>query len=252
MVELNYYNSVTTNRFMWAHSLHYSAFLTTEGKQVRVPYVSQYHAKKQGRPCSARLVFDAEDKLIVSKSWHADIYTKVSTPKDRAERLAYRKQLDVILTLAQFRLPEYKENVDIDAELGQPFNTAWATVRGEHEFLMYKNDPVESVYFINGVLAVAQGVVDVLASTRAYKANAIGHYYKFNLTQEEISAKEAERRTKQQTILDTITPEDFRKSLENRIMRANNMHIGSADKSWGQFRERLPYVYHVEATNLLK
>jgi hypothetical protein len=95
-VVMEYYDSQTTNIFMYENGLHYYGFETTEGKQVRVPYVRSWNSETQRNEPSATLWFNKDHKLIVDKSSHRDIYTMKSSTEDKSKRKEFRQKLETL------------------------------------------------------------------------------------------------------------------------------------------------------------
>jgi hypothetical protein len=237
-VECRWYDSQTTRNFMSDFGLYYTYLFTTDDTRVSVPLVPM------SRPC-ADLTFTAENKLITTRSWHADIYTAVSSADDKQRRREFKAKLDTLTTLAMFKLENYRTNVTLESNYGAPFGGGWRNpqsllalevhirdgrYRSNTEAEDYDfNDPE----FIEKVLNAGQGVFDVLASKRAYNENAF-RYYRAN--------PEEERKVKaqQQQIVNDITLEDFSKSLHNKLLSLFNLKKGSDRKPWGQFQTSLP------------
>lgn len=239
-VEVRWYDSQTTRNFMSDFGLYYTYLLTTDNTRVSVPLVPQLS------PC-ADLTFTADNKLIVSRSWHADIYTAVSSAEDKQRRREFKAKLDTLTTLATLKLENYRANVRIEAEYGKPFAGGWHlpdSVRlFEHKVheIKYRNhsrDPEDFDFndpeFIESFLDAGQGLFDILASKRAWIEDVVRVYYR--ATAEQLQEFEDKRRQ----IVNSITPEDFSKSLHNKLLSLFNLKKGSDRKAWGQFQPSLP------------
>jgi hypothetical protein len=245
-VETNYYSSQMTNIFMYSWNLNYYYHTTTDGKEVRVPYVSSW----DGKGPSATLWFTAEGKLIVDKSEHRDIYTFKSSAEDKQRRKEFKAKLNTLMTLAMFRLPEYRANAHLTSDYGQPFGTAYNEPDSISEYRRYLNRTVDIDYdnpqYIEHFLDLGQGVFEVLASKRAYDAhipdenggyrynNSIFHTW--NNTPEQLAKKEAVKKQ----IVEDLSAEDFKKSLTNRVLEYANIKRGTVKTPWGQFRDTIP------------
>lgn len=236
-VECRWYDSQTTRNFMSDFGLYYTYLLTTDDTRVSVPLVPL------SRPC-ADLTFTADDKLIVSRSWHADIYTAVSNADDRQRRREFKAKLDTLTTLAMFKLENYRANVKIEQDYGRPFAGGWRlpdSVRelerkvNDIKYSTRNRDPEDFDFndpeFIEKLLDAGQGVFDVLASKRAYAADCFYSRYRSN---------NDVLKQQQQQIVNDITPEDFSKSLHNKLLSLFNLKKGSDRKAWGQFQATLP------------
>lgn len=239
-VEVRWYDSQTTRNFMSDFGLYYTYLLTTDNTRVSVPLVPL------SRPC-ADLTFTADNKLIVARSWHADIYTAVSSAEDKQRRKEFKAKLDTLTTLAMFKLENFRANVRIEPEYGKPFAGGWHlpdSVRLlEHKVhdIKYNSrsrDPEDFDFdnpeFIEALLNAGQGLFDILASKRAWIEGAVRVYYR--ATPEQLREFEDKRRK----IIEEITPEDFRKSLHNKLLSIFNLKKGSDRKAWGQFQPSLP------------
>jgi len=245
-VETHYYASQTTQIFMYENSLHYYTLQTTEGTQVQVPYVGSGN----GVP-SATLYLDSTNRLILSKSQHRDIFTMKSSADDKDKRKEFKKKVDVLMTLAMFRLPEYRANVELKSELGEPFA------------LSYRNKPVEIDHFedvaksvgadntddpryIEAFLDLGQAVFSILASNRAYNAETEDYNWKgglfrtWGMTPDQL----AENHKRAKEIAEEVTAEDFKKSLMSRLLAVAQLKTGSVKTPWGQFKDTIPRTFY--------
>ena len=229
-VVCRYYNSVTTRTFINDNSLTYGYLITTEDTYVSVPYVPS-------RMNGASLLFNADGKLIVSESSHPDIYTRVANMEDKAKRRALMADLETLVLLCSYRLDNYKAEATVEEHYGMAFaRKRWQPttiddferVVSQMRFDSNRNgtpfnfaDPD----FVQVTLELGQGVVDVLASSRA-----VADGYESHRPNREISAK----------AVASITLEDFKRSLYNRLLKVFKLDVGSERKPWGQFMPKLP------------
>jgi hypothetical protein len=96
--------------------------------------------------------------------------------------------------------------------------------------------------FIEKLLAAGQGVLDVLVNRRIYDADAyVGWHHK---NKPEYAALALEIAAKQLQIIEDVTPEDFRKSLVNKLLSLFNIKRGTARTAWGQFQTTLPRKFY--------
>jgi hypothetical protein len=245
IVECNWYDSITTNKFMHDFGLHYTRLETIDGEHVRIPQVPTTYASPH-----AHLTFTADDKLVTHRSRHADIYTATSTPEDKQARAEFRQKLDTLLTLAMFKLDHYKREVTIEADYGVPFSSGYRQPESIRELESCVQDmqyaeksrgveiDVNDQEFIEKLLAAGQGVLDVLVNRRIYDADAyVGWHHK---NKPEYAALALEIAAKQLQIIEDVTPEDFRKSLVNKLLSLFNIKQGTARTAWGQFQTTLP------------
>ena len=236
LVECRFYNSVTTNKFMNDNGLSYTVLTASDNSTVRVPYVPTGKA-----PLSASLVFNARDKLIVSKSHHPDVYTSVTSPEDRAQRRELMAELDVLITLCGLKLEQYRADVTLEEAYGAPFMSRHRQPVQINLFnhlmdnLHYRKQrdgtpiDVNSKEFVDTVIDLGQGVFDILASSRAYERDGTFSY------RAQFMNHNARR-----DAINSVTPEDFKRSLYNRLLKGFKLDKGSARKVWGQFMPRLP------------
>lgn len=255
-VDIKYVNTQTTSKFMWWHGLHYNSFDVEEGKRVLVPYV--HKGGWRDALTTARLVFDASDKLIVDSSWHEPIYTKVSSPEDKAKRKYIRQSIKNLVMLNEFRLPMYRDNAKVESNLGQPFATArGAGPTASYNLRRYINtklsevrDPLNfnfsSDEFIELFMEAGQDVFNVLASQRAYKEGRIKWISKWQKTQEEIDELYRIQRLEHSEVINGISGEDFNRSFVNMLLNLFHLKEGTDYKDWGQFRDTLPYKWFVK------
>ncbi len=241
-VEVRWYDSQTTRNFMSDFGLYYVYLLTTDNTRVYVPLVPT------SRPC-ADLTFTADNKLITARSWHADIYTAVSSAEDKQRRREFKAKLDTLTTLAMLKLENYRANVTIEASYGKPFASGWRlpdSVRlfehkvHEIKYRTHSRDPEDFDFndpeFIEALLNAGQGVFDILASKRMWGENCFYHRFKSKEAQEEALKQQIQ-------IINSVTPEDLSKSLHNKLLSLFNLKKGSDRKAWGQFQPSLPRKY---------
>lgn len=229
-VECRYYHSVTTRKFMNDNSLSYGYLMTTDNTCVSVPYVPS-------RSTGASLLFNADGKLIVSESSHPDIYTRVANKEDKAKRRALMADLETLVLLCSYRLDNYKAEATVEEHYGAAFaRKRWQPTtiddfdRVVSQMLYTSNrngTPFDFAEpdFVQVTLELGQGVVDVLASSRAVDEGY--HSYHPN---HEISAE----------AVASITLEDFKRSLYNRLLKVFRLDVGSDLKPWGQFMPKQP------------
>jgi hypothetical protein len=245
-VEMMYYSSQLTSIFMYAYGLHYYNQTTTEGKQVCVPYVQ---APYNSEP-SATLWLTAEGMLLVDKSKHLDIYTMKSSAEDKQRRKDFKIKLDTLLTLAMFRLDEYKDHATFKNDYGAPFGSQYKepiTVTNFKHYIKTTNSfDTDSPEYVNAFLDLGQGVMDILVSNRIYNYAPEGDrwagslFHTWGKTPAEIDADNLTMRN----ICNEITADKFKKSLVNRVLDTVNMKTGSVKTPWGQFKDTIPRKFY--------
>lgn len=247
-VEMTYYNSQLTNIFLYDYSLYYYNQVTTEGKQVCVPYVEVHSNDTEP---SATLWFTAEGKLIVDKSKHKDIYTYKSSAEDKQQRKDFKTKLDTLITLAMFRLDEYKDQATFTDDYGAPFGSQYReppSITSFKHYIKTNSQPdINNPTYVNCFLDLGQGVMDILASKRIYNYVPEGDrwvgslFQSWGKTQEQ---KDADA-LKMREICNEITADEFKKSLVNRVLDTVNMKTGTVKTPWGQFQESVPRKWYM-------
>jgi len=222
---------------------------TTTGDTVKVPLNPYY--KDQGKDFSALLVFDKEDRLVIEKSWHADIYRLASTSDDKQTRKDLKKELDAYVTLQMFKLPTLRDNVRLDQSMGAPFGenrlgyTIQATMR---DALTHRPLPLESQSFMETFDEVAQDCFDMLASKKIYTADDGSLFRKMSGWARSRNPADADdAQEKADDIVASITPEEFKKSLVARLMSFAGLSKGSQSVPLPQFGNTLPRTYYTRA-----
>ena len=224
---------------------------TTTGDTVRLPLNPNY--QEQGKDFSALLVFDKEDRLIVDKSWHADIYRLASTKGDKDTRKELKEELDAYVTLQMFKLPTLRDNVRLDANMGRPFGesrlgyTLQATMR---DALANRPLPLDSQSFMETFDEVAQDCFNMLASKKIYNGEDYNLFHKISSWARSRNPAEADdAQEKANDIVASITPEEFKKSLVARLMGFAGLSKGTQSVPLPQFSNTLPRTYYTRRTD---
>lgn len=242
-VRVKYYNSQTTNQFIYRYSLHGGVdYLTTScGKSVIVPYNPEY--KHHGQDCSANLLLNEKGELVLDGSWHVPVFKRKSSKEDSQYRKDFKAKLENLVTLFMFRLSTYKENVKIDPQLGTPFRNAtnrWGYNQGNVDrnlsqiFKKYEgmDFPFDDSAFIDDLDATAQSCLDVLISKKIYNVNMFDNWRE---TDEGKLQKEAKRKE----MLNAITSDEFKTSFINKLITIVNKKEGSEKVAIEQFPSKL-------------
>ena len=237
---------------MWKYTGLYNGmqFGTSTGDSVRVPFNSQY--RKQDKEFSALLHFNSSHQLVVEKSWHADVYRLVSTDSDKQKRKDLKKAVDAYVTLQLFKLPTLIANCKPDSNMGAPFgenNVGYATQSTMRDALCNLPLPEESVAFVEAFDEVAQDCFNMLVSKKSYaidggRALSRGYrsWYRSSNPAEADDAREAV-----EDIMNSITPDEFKKSLVARIISFAGLSKGSQSVPLPQFGNTLPRTYYTVA-----
>ena len=249
-VEMNYYASQTTNIFMYEQGLNYHNLTTTEGKQVVVPYVASWDSSQGQHTPSATLYFNQDGLLIKGKSWHKDIYTYKSSAEDKQRRKEFKAKLDTLMTLAMFRLPEYRASVQIKEELGQPFGTAWRNApieisRFEETARSVGEANTEDPRYIEAFLDLGQAVFNISASHKVYNYIPEGERWQGSLFRMWGKSNDEQQALfkKQHEVAEEVTAEEFKKAMTSRLLGVADLKTGTVKTPWGQFMETVPRKY---------
>lgn len=225
------------------------ALNTTANELVRLPLNPHY--RDQGKDFSALLTYDRSDKLIVEKSWHADIYRLASNDGDKQKRKDIKKELDAYVTLQMFKLPTLRDNCEPKSEMGRPFGESrlsWAIIGSMRDALNNMPLPLDSQSFMETFDEVAQDCFDMLASKKVYNHNDGNLFYKMGSWQRQQNPADADDAQEQaDDIVQTITPDEFKKSLVARIMSFAGLSKGTESVALPQFDKTLPRTYYTRA-----
>lgn len=219
---------------------------TTTGEQVRVPLNPYF--KDQNQDFSAVLCFNSSDQLVVEESWHSDVYRFASTDEDKAKRKALKAHLEAYITLQMFKLPTLKANVKIDSDQGGPFGEEQldGSVRREMQaMLMLVPESLDRPRFAQLFDEVSQDAFNMLASKRIYNEGNGSLFWKaqgYYGTKHPDEKANAEERINE--IINSITPDEHKKSLTTRLMKYTNLGTGSAKVALPQFPNTLPNKFH--------
>ena len=217
---------------------------TTHGTEVKVPLNPNY--KAQDKDFSALLTFTNEGLLIPEESWHADIYCLRSTDADKEKRKKLKVDLEAYVTLQQFKLQTLKESAKVSNRTGRPFGESSVSHGTRAKMFAFLNQdvlPLESHEFAMLFDQVAQGCFDTLASKRIYTTNHRLLYRSWNSD----PSDEADKREAQEDIIAGITPEEFKESLVNTLLRIAGLEKGSSSVALPQFANTLPRSYYINA-----
>jgi len=222
---------------------------TTLGDMVRVPLNPYY--KEQGKDFSALLVYDAQDRLITERSWHADIYRLASTSDDKQTRKDIKAELDAYVTLQMFKLPTLRDNVNLSTNMGKPFGESRLSYSlcGTMEDAMRNRPlPLDSQAFMETFDKVAQDCFDMLASKKVYNHDNANLFYKIgNWHRQRDPAAADDAQEQANDIVDKITPDEFKKSLVARLMSFAGLSKGTESVPLPQFSKTLPRTYYTRA-----
>lgn len=232
---------------MWKFTGMYSRMplLTSTNEIVRVPLNPHY--KSQDKDFSALLCFNNAGQLVVEKSWHADVFRIASNNDDKAKRKALKAHLEAYITLQMYKLDTLKANAKVDSDQGAPFGEEKlnGAIRREMQHLIEQvPQSIESVRFAQLFDEVSQDAFNMLASKKIYNAEhglfwkAQG-YYGTKHPDEKAQAEE-----KINEIINSITPEEHKKSLTARLMKYAHLGKGSQKVALPQFSNTLPRTFH--------
>ena len=233
---------------MWQFTKLYSrmGLQTTTGDVVLVPLNHEY--RSQDKDFSAVLTFNSSHQLIVEKSWHAEVYKLVSTSEDKDKRKSIKNQLDAYVTLQMFKLPTLKDNAKVDEGQGAPFGEEGLGYREQsemREYLKLLPSCLEDPKFAELFDHVAQDTFNMLASKKVYATD----YRLFWKTRSYFGSRnpseQADAIEQIEDITNSITPDEFKKSLITRLMKYAQLSTGSQSVALPQFANKLPRTYFV-------
>ena len=222
---------------------------TNTGDKVKVPLNPRY--KDQDKEFSAFLTFNSSHQLVVEKSWHADIYRLESTADDKQKRKDIKTELDAYVTLQLFKLPTLKENCQPSDSMGRPFGESnrYGLQGTMRDALRNLPLPLESQSFMETFDKVAQDCFDMLVSKKVYAVEDGRLFYRSRGYWGGSSnpSDKADAQEQIDDITDSITPEEFKKSLIARLMGFAGLSKGSSSVALPQFANTLPRTYYTVA-----
>lgn len=221
---------------------------TTTGDTVRIPLNPHY--RDQGKDFSALLTYSSSHQLIVEKSWHADIYRLASNEGDKQTRKDIKKELDAYVTLQMFKLPTLKDNCKLEASMGRPFGESrlgYSLQSTMRDALCNLPLPLESQAFMQTFDEVAQDCFNMLASKKVYGADGSLFYQMGNWQRQQNPAKADDAQENADDIVQTITADEFKKSLIARLMSFAGLSKGTESIALPQFGKTLPRTYYTRA-----
>jgi hypothetical protein len=239
-------------QLQWKFTGYYNGkgLTTTTNEEIRLPLNPYY--KEQGKDFSALLTYNSSHQLIVEKSWHADIYRLASTDSDKQTRKDIKKELDAYVTLQMFKLPTLKDNCKLESSMGKPFGESrlgWSVQSSMRDALRNRPLPLDSQSFLESFDEVAQDCFNMLASKKVFNHGdgnlfyKMGHWHRSRNPAEADDAQEVAN-----DVVDSITADEFKKSLVARIMSFAGMSKGSQSVPLPQFASTLPRTYYTHIT----
>lgn len=219
---------------------------TNTGERVVLPLNPYY--KAQDKDFSAFLTFNKDDKLIVDKSWHADVYRQKSTDADKSKRKNLKAQLDAFVTLQMFRLPALIDNVKFSVRAGTPFgenNIPYSTLTAMRSFLSEDEIQVDSPVFLQTFNEMAQGCLDTLVSKKLYTKRGYSAVSYMERGSGHNPSSFADYKEEADDILKSIVPDDIKASLVGQLLKLANLKDGSQTVALPQFSNTLPNKYYL-------
>jgi hypothetical protein len=121
---LNHY-SCSSQKFLWNAKWWNGMKLTTDANQeikLQLSGDASLAEKIWGDPFTCKLVFDAENRIILHKSAHIPFGRKVSTATHRAKRKRMREHFAMIFDMLEMQYQSFLEGVIVDRDEGRPFS----------------------------------------------------------------------------------------------------------------------------------
>jgi len=225
-----------------------NALNTTANELVRLPLNPHY--RDQGKDFSALLTYNSSHQLIVEKSWHADIYRLASNEGDKQTRKDIKKELDAYVTLQMFKLPTLKDNCKLESSMGKPFGESrlsYSLQSTMRDALCNLPLPLESTAFMQTFDEVAQDCFDMLASKKVFSADGDLFYRMGSWQRSRDPAAADDAQEKADDIVQTITADEFKKSLVAKLMSFAGLSKGTESIALPQFSKTLPNRYYTVA-----
>lgn len=146
---------------------------TTDGRKVSAPVYDVFFMLDKGDRFSAQFVYAPGNKLIVDRSRHTRHWRGVSSDEDKAARLAARRRWATYITLAQYRLHEFINNVTLAEDYGRPFDGRVIPYGVQHAVKNMDKDLHAGITprqeDIDDFFVMCQRVFDTAASKRGYR-----------------------------------------------------------------------------------
>ena len=213
----------------------YKSHITTEGKTVMAPVYNNCPFVDLGSSFSADFMFTKDNRLIVAESKHTPHYRFVSSAEDKEKRKRIKAQLANYVMLAVLRMQEYRDNVTISLDKGQPFsgfNGASVEERVSVEVLLH-GEP-EQRHIEKFLTDIAQEVFDVLASKRGYKQEGfkLPNFWSRNAGHKASAYEDLEK---------PITEKEFEQALFKRCLSLVRADKPSENQELPQFMPKEDY-----------
>lgn len=221
-------NSVTSKDFMY-HVLGISrshAIEIADGTRVVAPVYNRSFTHDNDTQFSADFMF-VDGFLDPAQSAHTPHHRLVSGNDDKAARAEILKRFDNFIVLAQMRLPEFVANAELSTSSGRPWGGGLATYRYSDCVSGIAHDETPDQRAVDGFFNMCQDAVNVLASKRAYKQKDFTLAYSWHNNKHNNDSIDK---------LDKpITPEDLRKTVSTRILKALDLDKKSVKQTIPQF-----------------
>lgn len=126
-VWLQYFYSQSSSRFLWAHQWwEGKAMPCTDGTEFKLPIAGRNRLAEAlwGDEFTVKLVFNADNKVIKSKSVHLPVFRHSSTATMRARRKLMKDKIEMMLTVVEMQYSSMVNDLSYDVWAGQPFKSA--------------------------------------------------------------------------------------------------------------------------------
>jgi hypothetical protein len=218
---------------------------TDDGRMVRLPL--NHHYKQQDKDFTAVLMFNADGKLIVDQSWHADIYKKQSNQADKDTRKFIKQRIEALVTLQMFKMPSFKAGVKIDYRAGRPFGYNYLDINTQRTLItsLKTGEAVESEEFVTAFDTLSQHAFNNLVSKRIYDTyGSKGFFSSWNARSN--PNHQAEIDALHKPVVENVSTDDLKTVLERKVLSLLNLNQGSDFVALPQFMESLPTKFYLQ------
>jgi hypothetical protein len=243
-VFMQYYNSVTTNKFMGDFRLHYGYLRVAGDRRVSLPYAQ---ARGSDR-LSAVLTFNADTNVLLpEQSWHPTVCTYGSSKDDKEKRAAFRRAIDPYKTLAMLSIDRAVAEADVREEYSaaffSPFNTWGArsfsgvkslrTMANKYGVQVLESEPTA---FAETFLQALPEWMSIHLSNAAQRVEAEKWRGSHTVTGWQTAVEQAVK---------SVEPDAFAKYVENQLISLFSLKQGTEHIPHPQFMQKLPSKFFI-------
>ena len=230
------HSSVTSKSFMQRVLSVWSGMRreTTDGRTVIAPVYERNTISDRGDLFSLDATFDADYKLVVSKSRHDEHFTHKSSASDKTLRKAIKERFANYIMLAQMRMPEFANDCVPTMTSGRPFGGGEFSYQQRNAVESMWSDPAHEEHWITHFFDMCQEVYTTIASKRGYEQSGfkLSHrwYAHANFNPSPLSDLEK-----------PVTEKDLEKAILNRLYKILGADNKSEPVPQPQFMDSIDY-----------